>query len=95
MQRSGFDADSAGCVLSARLTENPKVTLCVIEKSSDIIAKALANEWRWRADGPPGGHHFACAAGTLISCGRMIAATITSRHSAPNACSMVEKPPRS
>ncbi len=40
MQKSGFDAEfdvvvagggSAGCVLSARLTENPKVSLCVIE----------------------------------------------------------------
>jgi choline dehydrogenase-like flavoprotein len=40
MRKSGFDAEfdvvvagggSAGCVLSARLTENPKVSLCVIE----------------------------------------------------------------
>ena len=40
MGKSGFDAEfdvvvvgggSAGCVLSARLTENPKVSLCVIE----------------------------------------------------------------
>ena len=38
---------------------------------------------------------FSCAAGTLISCGKMTAATITSRHSAPNACNMVTKPPRS
>src|SRR5260370_12621584 len=40
MNKSSFDAEfdvvvvgagSAGCVLSARLTENPKVSLCVIE----------------------------------------------------------------
>ena len=40
MSKSGFDAEfdvvvvgagSAGCVLSARLTENPNITLCVIE----------------------------------------------------------------
>ncbi len=40
MARSGFDAEfdvvvvgagSAGCVLSARLTENPKISLCAIE----------------------------------------------------------------
>ena len=40
MGKSGFDAEfdvvvagagSAGCVLSARLTENPKMSLCVIE----------------------------------------------------------------
>ena len=36
-----------------------------------------------------------CAAGTLISRGRISAATITKRHSAPNACSIVTKPPRS
>jgi hypothetical protein len=40
-----------------------------------------------------GGDQFVRAAGTLISCGRISAATITSRHSAPNACSMVTKPP--
>jgi hypothetical protein len=34
---------SSGCSLPARLTDNPKVTLCVIEESSDIITKALAN----------------------------------------------------
>ena len=33
------------------------------------------------------------AAGTLISDGKMIAAGITSRHSAANACSIVTKPP--
>ncbi len=40
MSKAGFDAEfdvvvagggSAGCVLSARLTENPKVSLCAIE----------------------------------------------------------------
>src|SRR5258708_39519091 len=40
MTKSGFDAEfdvvvvgagSAGCVLSARLTENPNISLCVIE----------------------------------------------------------------
>ena len=36
---------------------------------------------------------FGCAAGTSISRGRMIAANITSKHSPPNACSMVTKPP--
>jgi hypothetical protein len=39
--------------------------------------------------------HCACAAATLISRGRMSAAAIASRHSAPNACSIVTKPPRS
>src|ERR1700676_3720753 len=40
-----------------------------------------------------GDRQFACTAGTLISVGRMITATITSRQSAPKACSMVTKPP--
>ena len=44
-------------------------------------------------DAIPHPHGALCAAGTLISCGRMSAATITSRHRAPNVCSMVTKPP--
>ena len=38
-------------------------------------------------------NQFVRAAGTLISCGRMIAAAIASRQSAAKACSMVAKPP--
>jgi len=44
-------------------------------------------------DAIPHPHGAVCVAGTLISCGRMSAATITSRQSAPNVCSMVTKPP--
>jgi|GEM_PF-1753283 len=45
------------------------------------------------ARGGPCGDQFACAAGTLISVGRMIAAAITKRQSAAKVCSMVTKPP--
>src|SRR5882672_2838142 len=38
-------------------------------------------------------HGLLATAGTLISVGRMIAAAITNKHSAANACSMVTKPP--
>src|SRR5207249_7117857 len=70
-----------------RLVASHRGNLCVasgVQVGQQAIEPRIANNTQGL---------LALPAGTLISGGRMIAARITSRHSAPKVCSMVTKPP--